>query len=119
MKAANETASRITKPERIERVVLFIITKSINFQWYIQISPVNVTNVPLLVMQDNTFGFLFNLGQDYLFRIAFYFRLLPFLSDGPEEVFWFDFAIGTIAGMAFSVIAIILVLPVFCVRKRY
>ena len=45
--------------------------------------------------------------------------LLPFLSDGPEEVFWFDFAIGTIAGMAFSVIAIILVLPVFCVRKRY
>ena len=45
--------------------------------------------------------------------------LLPFLSDGPEEVFWFDFAVGTIAGMAFSVIAIILVLPVFCVRKRY
>ncbi|MBQ6253540.1 MAG: efflux RND transporter permease subunit, partial [Bacteroidales bacterium] len=43
--------------------------------------------------------------------------LLPFLSDGPEEVFWFDFAIGTIAGMAFSVIAIIFVLPVFCVRK--
>ena len=37
MKAANETASRITKPERIERVVLFIITKSINFQWNIQI----------------------------------------------------------------------------------
>ena len=42
--------------------------------------------------------------------------LMPFLSDGPEEVFWFDFAIGTIAGMAFSVIAIILVLPVFCVK---
>ena len=44
--------------------------------------------------------------------------LLPFLSDGPEEVFWFDFAIGTIAGMAFSVIAIILVLPVFVVGKH-
>ena len=43
--------------------------------------------------------------------------LLPFLSDGPEEVFWFDFAIGTIAGMAFSLVAIILVLPVFVVRK--
>ena len=43
--------------------------------------------------------------------------LLPFLSDGPEEVFWFDFAIGTIAGMVFSVIAIIFVLPVFTVRK--
>ncbi len=44
--------------------------------------------------------------------------LLPFLSDGPEEVFWFDFAIGTIAGMAFSVVAIILVLPVFCVKMK-
>ena len=44
--------------------------------------------------------------------------LLPFLTDGPEEVFWFDFAIGTIAGMAFSVVAIILVLPIFSVRKR-
>ena len=44
--------------------------------------------------------------------------LLPFLSDGPEEVFWFDFAIGTIAGMAFSVIAIILFLPVFCVKMK-
>jgi multidrug efflux pump subunit AcrB len=44
--------------------------------------------------------------------------LLPFLSDGPEEVFWFDFAIGTIAGMVFSVIAIILVLPVFSVKMK-
>lgn len=44
--------------------------------------------------------------------------LLPFLSDGPEEVFWFDFAVGTIAGMAFSVIAVIFILPVFAVSKR-
>ena len=44
--------------------------------------------------------------------------LLPFLSDGPEEVFWFDFAIGTIAGMVFCVIAIIFVLPVFCIRQE-
>ena len=39
--------------------------------------------------------------------------LLPFLSDGPGEVFWFDFAIGTIAGMTLSVIALIFLLPVF------
>ena len=43
--------------------------------------------------------------------------LLPFLSDGPEEVFWFDFAIGTIGGMVFSVIALIFILPVFLIRK--
>ena len=44
--------------------------------------------------------------------------LLPFLSDGPQEVFWFDFAVGTISGMAFSLLAIILVLPVFALRRK-
>ena len=39
--------------------------------------------------------------------------LVPFLFDGPKEVFWFAFAIGTIAGMLFSVLALVLVLPVF------
>lgn len=42
--------------------------------------------------------------------------LLPFLTDGPEEVFWFDFAVGTISGMLFSIIAVVFILPVFCVR---
>lgn len=44
--------------------------------------------------------------------------LLPFLSDGPEEVFWFDFAIGTIGGLSFSILALILYLPVFAIRKN-
>ena len=44
--------------------------------------------------------------------------LLPFLTDGPKEVFWFDFAIGTIGGMAFSVIALVFVLPVFLVKRK-
>ena len=43
--------------------------------------------------------------------------LVPFLTDGPQEVFWFDFAIGTIGGMVFSVIAVILVLPVFVLKS--
>ena len=44
--------------------------------------------------------------------------LIPFLFDGPEEVFWFAFATGTIGGMAFSVLALILYLPVFCFRVK-
>ena len=44
--------------------------------------------------------------------------LLPFLSDGPEEVFWFDFAVGTIGGMGFSILALLLYLPVFALRRR-
>lgn len=46
------------------------------------------------------------------------FGLIPFLTDGPQEVFWFDFAIGTIGGMVFSVIAVVLVLPVFAISKK-
>lgn len=42
--------------------------------------------------------------------------LVPFLFDGPTEVFWFSFAIGTIAGMFFSIMAFILYLPVFCLK---
>lgn len=44
--------------------------------------------------------------------------LLPFLSDGPDEVFWFDFAVGTIGGMAFSVLALLFYLPVFALRRK-
>ncbi len=43
--------------------------------------------------------------------------LVPFLFDGPSEVFWFDFAIGTIAGLVMSVAALILLLPVFALKK--
>ena len=44
--------------------------------------------------------------------------LIPFLFDGPDEVFWFAFAVGTIGGMAFSVFALIFFLPVFCFKVR-
>ena len=44
--------------------------------------------------------------------------LIPFLTDGPEEVFWFDFAVGTISGMLFSIIAVIFILPVFCINAK-
>lgn len=44
--------------------------------------------------------------------------LLPFLSDGPEEVFWFDFAVGTISGLLFSMIAMCFYLPIFVLSRR-
>ena len=44
--------------------------------------------------------------------------LLPFLSDGPEEVFWFDFAVGTVGGLLFSLIALVFYLPVFAIKKK-
>ena len=39
--------------------------------------------------------------------------LIPFLFDGRRDMFWFSFAIGVMSGMLFSVIAIVLVMPVF------
>lgn len=44
--------------------------------------------------------------------------LVPFLFDGPREVFWFPFAIGTISGLCFSVIALLFFLPAFVLPKR-
>jgi multidrug efflux pump subunit AcrB len=42
--------------------------------------------------------------------------LIPFLFDGPREVFWFAFAIGTISGLLFSILALIVYLPVFVLK---
>lgn len=43
--------------------------------------------------------------------------LVPFLFDGPSEVFWFDFAIGTIAGLVFSIIALLALLPLLALKR--
>ncbi|MEG1511409.1 MAG: efflux RND transporter permease subunit [Bacteroidales bacterium] len=39
--------------------------------------------------------------------------LIPFLMDGESEVFWFAFALGTMGGLCFSLIALILFMPVW------
>ena len=44
--------------------------------------------------------------------------LIPFLYDGPKEVFWFAFAIGAIGGTLFSLIALVVYLPIFLPAGR-
>ncbi len=39
--------------------------------------------------------------------------LIPFLSGGKKEAFWFSLAAGTIGGLIFSIIAIVVILPLF------
>ncbi len=41
--------------------------------------------------------------------------LIPFLL-GPEDVFWFSFAVGTISGMLFSIPALLFLFPAFLLR---
>lgn len=44
--------------------------------------------------------------------------LVPFLYDGPEEVFWFAFAVAAISGTLFSLVALAVYLPVFLPMRR-
>jgi len=42
---------------------------------------------------------------------------VPFISDGQNEVFWFSLAIATIGGLLFSLVGILIYLPIFNLRK--
>ncbi len=44
--------------------------------------------------------------------------LIPFLTGGQNEVFWFALAAGTIGGLLFSVLVTVMVLPVLMSRKQ-
>jgi multidrug efflux pump subunit AcrB len=39
--------------------------------------------------------------------------LIPFLFDGTDNVFWFAFAVGVMGSLIFSIIALVVYLPVF------
>ena len=43
--------------------------------------------------------------------------LIPFLFEGDSEVFWFSFAVGTMGGMVFNLIALLFYLPLFMPMK--
>ena len=43
--------------------------------------------------------------------------LVPFLIDGPGEQFWFSFAVGSISGLVFSILALVFVFPMM-IRGR-
>lgn len=44
--------------------------------------------------------------------------LLPFLIKGQNNSFWFSFAVGTMGGMVFSMIAFFIYLPIFLPLKK-
>ena len=39
--------------------------------------------------------------------------LIPFVWIGQKEVFWYSFAVGTMGGMCFSILALVVCLPIF------
>ncbi|KQC02751.1 efflux RND transporter permease subunit [Pedobacter sp. Hv1] len=42
--------------------------------------------------------------------------LIPFVWNGQNEAFWFSFAVGSIGGLLFSLIGILIYLPLFIVK---
>ena len=43
--------------------------------------------------------------------------LIPFLIDGAKERFWFSFSIGSISGLVFSLVTLVLVMPLLMKKK--
>lgn len=39
--------------------------------------------------------------------------LVPFYIDGAKDTFWFSFAVGSTGGLLFSILALVLVMPIF------
>ena len=39
--------------------------------------------------------------------------LVPFYIDGAKDSFWFSFAVGSTGGLLFSILALVLVMPIF------
>lgn len=50
--------------------------------------------------------------------ISTIFGFIPFIIDGQNEVFWFALAVGTIGGLVFSLLAILVYLPIFSLKKK-
>jgi multidrug efflux pump subunit AcrB len=44
--------------------------------------------------------------------------LIPFLLGGQDEVFWFAFAAGSIGGLLFSLLGVIIFLPAFLLKYK-
>lgn len=44
--------------------------------------------------------------------------LIPFFFDGTDRPFWFSFATGVTSGLLFSLLALILVMPLFVRFKK-
>lgn len=43
---------------------------------------------------------------------------IPFVKDGQNEVFWFALGAGTIGGLFFSLLGILIYLPLFTLKSR-
>ena len=70
------------------------------------------------VIRDYTVAFNRKIEPVMLTIISTVLGLVPFIYDGDDEVFWFSFAVGSIGGILFSIIAIIVYLPIFMPREK-
>ena len=44
--------------------------------------------------------------------------LIPFLTEGDKDVFWFAFALGTMGGLLFSIVALVVFMPVWMPMRQ-
>ncbi len=63
-------------------------------------------------------AFIQKIAPIFLTIISTVFGLIPFVWGGQHEVFWFAFAAGTIGGLLFSLIGILIFLPSFVLKRN-
>lgn len=69
---------------------------------------------PLVSLQDSYYkAFHSKITPIALTIITTIVGLIPFVWEGQKEVFWFSFAAGSIGGLVFSMIGILIYLPLF------
>lgn len=57
--------------------------------------------------------FDYKINPIFLTIISTVLGLVPFVWSGQKEVFWFAFAAGAMGGLIFSIVAILIYLPLF------
>jgi multidrug efflux pump subunit AcrB len=76
------------------------------------------TQVHLTSIECYKMAFDTNMTPIFLTTISSILGMVPFLMDGQDEIFWYSLAAGTIGGLFFSLLFIILFLPAFVLKME-
>jgi len=83
---------------------------------------INAYNVYQKAEKDNfknyMFAFKSKIFPIMLTILSTILGFIPFVKDGQNEVFWFALGVGTISGLIFSILAIVIFLPCFLIPKK-
>ncbi|MCL3781511.1 efflux RND transporter permease subunit [Prolixibacteraceae bacterium JC049] len=98
--------------------LLLLSGLTVNSALYIinDLNGIRKKNRNLLAVKEYIYAFRQKIVPIVLTIVSTVLSLVPFIVEGREELFWYSIALGTMGGLVFSVIGLVIVLPVM-VRK--